>query len=385
MIVYLAGMTMIACTLNKATPVIIGDLLLSSSIKPDSFEVPLFSEDVMQYLSSDAKDHPILLNQKIYILKENVCIAFAGDVGSIVDILEDIRIYCNALDLVSSDKMIEFLEQNKNDQSWPATSFIVLVVDRMPDHFFVCKLIHGSWLKGQSETFGEIFASGSGAEDFMIDATENAKMMSAFTMNDAEYAIQANIIMISRLLAGERRTLNTVKKHWGAGFEMIYFDGRRFRKLDEVTYVINYARFNKEGDIPEIPVPAIILNYKYHGELLVITAIKPHKGTTIPNDTHYTITSNEFDRRKFIVKPLDYFGDDNLDHLYNDYSFSSHLNAMSYIIESEGGYYIPASINVGSELEIKYDDSDTITITMLRGISDRLTKEAKAVFPTFKF
>jgi hypothetical protein len=69
--------------------------------------------------------------------------------------------------------------------------------------------------------------------------------------------------MLCKLLASERLTLTSVKKHWGAGFEMIYFDGEQFAKLDSMTYVINQGIFNEVDDIPEVPVPGVILHYKY--------------------------------------------------------------------------------------------------------------------------
>lgn len=37
-------MTMIACTMNKAAPVIIGDLLVSDSVKPDQFVISTLTE-----------------------------------------------------------------------------------------------------------------------------------------------------------------------------------------------------------------------------------------------------------------------------------------------------------------------------------------------------
>jgi len=76
--------------------------------------------------------------------------------------------------------------------------------------------------------------------------------------------------------------LTSVKKHWGAGFEMIYFDGKQFAKLDSITYVNNQGIFDEVGDIPEVPVPGIIRHYKNYGETLIITVFRIHKGALPP-------------------------------------------------------------------------------------------------------
>jgi len=41
-------------------------------------------------------------------------------------------------------------------------------------------------------------------------------------------------------------------------------------------------------------------------------------------------------------------------------------------------------LNIGSELEVKYEHQKCVTITMMKGINDILVNEAKAVFPNFK-
>jgi diadenosine tetraphosphate (Ap4A) HIT family hydrolase len=282
-------MTMIACTLNKAMPVLIGDLLISSSQKPPAFELPVLTDDVVQYLSSEASDHPIRLDQKIYVLKENVCIAFAGDVADIKKFLIDITIYCKAKEEITTLDMQQFLQQHVGSDTWKEISFVILVAERLRDEIGIGKFLHGQWLKADTELYGEVWATGSGAEDFLIEASVKMDFSGNYEPDDAEHVIQANLIMICRLLAQERKTLNSVKNHWGAGFEMIYYDGRQFKKVDEITYVINYGKYTDAGGIRQVPIPAIILHYKYFGELLVISVIRAFSGNTIENDTTYTI------------------------------------------------------------------------------------------------
>lgn len=182
-----------------------------------------------------------------------------------------------------------FLEQCERDESWRHFSFLILVVDREVDHLGVGRFMHGEWMAAESEIFGEVFAAGSGSFDFLVETKQKAKLRPSYPPDDISYTLQVNIMMLCKLLASERLTLTSVKKHWGAGFEMIYFDGKQFAKLDSITYVINQGIFNEVGDIPEVPVPGVILHYKYYGEALIITVIRTHKGTTQSTDTSYII------------------------------------------------------------------------------------------------
>jgi ATP-dependent protease HslVU (ClpYQ) peptidase subunit len=377
-------MTMIACTMNVAAPVIIGDLLISDSVKPNKFIIPVLTEDVLQYLSSVSEFHPIRLDQKVYIIKSNVCIAFAGKVYYIKRFLEDISIFCKANTSMNAEKIEEFLDENKHDDSWKHFSFLILVVDKEDNHLRVGRFMHGDWVRVESDVFGEVFASGSGSIDFLKETKENVKIRSQFPPEDISYTLQVNIIMICKLLARERLSLDTVRQHWGAGFEMIYFDKDQFTKLDNITYIINQGAFDNNGDIGEVPVPGIILHYKYHGEILVITVIKPYRGETETTDTTYIIRSKEFGITQFIVVPMNYQGMENFNEFAKNPSFKSNHNAMGYIIETTTGHYLPASFNVGPELEVKYNHPGNLTITMFKDINDILTAEATSVFPNLK-
>lgn len=372
---------MIACTMNRVAPLVIGDLLISDSIKPDQFILPVLTEDVFQYLSNVSEFHPIRLDQKIYILKSNVCIAFAGKVYYIKQFLEDISMFCKIHDSVNAEKIQEFMEEHQHDDSWEHFSFILLVIDKQDDHLRLGSVKHGDWVRIDSEVFGEVFASGSGSMEFLKESVSNVKIRSHYSPNDISYILQVNIIMISRLLAKERLTLDSVKQHWGAGFEMIYFDKDHFTKLDNITYVINQGLFNDDGDIVEVPVPGIILHYKYFGEILVITVIRPYKGTTETSENKYVIRSQELNIMRFVVVPMNYKGSEDFVNLAKNPSFTSERNAMAYLIETNGGHYIPASFNEGHEVKVEYKYPDSLTITMHKEINDILKDEAKVEIP----
>jgi hypothetical protein len=207
-------MTMIVCTMNVAAPLLISDLLITGSVKPDKFSIPVINDDVLQYLTTPSNLHPIRLDQKVYILKSNVCIAFAGKVYYFRRFLEDISIFCKANDSINSEVIKAYLEEYKHDESWEHFSFLILVVEKEDNYFNVGRFIHGEWLQANSSLFGEVFATGSGAMDFLKQTVEQAKILSQFQPEDVSYTLQMNIILICKLFLQERLSLQTIRQHW---------------------------------------------------------------------------------------------------------------------------------------------------------------------------
>lgn len=369
---------MIACILGTAAPVVVGDLLLSGNNKPDNFLIPTFSEDVLQYLDGTDR-HPVWLTPKVYILKPNLCIAFSGKVFYFKQFLEDIRMFCRITDTVTTDNLNTFLKQHEHSEAWKHFSFVILLAALENQDLMLGTVFHGQWLNGEAQLYGEIWTTGSGSLSLIQEVVSRVDLDSTYTIDQVDYAMQVNTMLICKLLSRERATLHTIRKHWGAGFEMVYFEKGRFTKLDEITYIINQGRFDEKGDIA-VPVPAVILHYKYYRELLVITVIHPHKGQTEETDSHYIIRCPETSARQFIVAPLDYQEGEEVNELSKDASFTSAHIAMGYIIETPAGYFLPASVNTGSELEINYKQGDTVVITLMKDVNNRLAAKAKVFF-----
>jgi hypothetical protein len=162
---------------------------------------------------------------------------------------------------------------------------------------------------------------------------------------------------------------------------MVYFNNYQFNKLDNICYIINQGVFDENGDVAEVPVPGIVLHYKYHEEVLVITAFKAYSGETETTDSTYIIRSKDFGITQFIVTPLNYNEEEGLAKIEKNPSFKSLYNAMGYIFETKTGHYLPASFNTGPELEVNYTHPDVLSIKIFKEINDILIAEAKKVFP----
>lgn len=367
---------MVACIINETAPIVLGDLLISSSEKPLEFFIPSLDEDVLKFLPNISQYHPQSLNQKLYILKYNVCIAFSGKTHPIKKFLEDITIFCRVNDIITAENMKNFLDDYSKDEMWNDFSFVMLIIEKEDDELKVGRVLHGNWVRSNTSLLGEIFASGSGSRDFLQEVHEEMKIKSSFPATNIDYVLQVNTLMICKLLAQERLNLSTIKNFWGAGFEMIYFDSNQFTKLDNITYIINIGKA-ENGKLENVPVPETILNYRYHADLLIITSIRLYEGNTREIDSFYVFRSTRFNVVQYIVTPIDYKGDEDFKKFEEEVSFSSKINGMGYLIETEPtSYFTPVSFNSGPEIEVEFKYPDYFTMKVLKSLNDTIISES---------
>ena len=376
-------MTMIACTMNRNVPILMSDILISGSKRPDKFILPSRNENILGLLKDLRDDGPVCLFRKIYIPKRNVCIAFAGNVHIISLFLEDLLIFCKA------NPTADGLEMQRFCLTYGLTpdheiSFLMVVADIVGDEYKFTRIKYGEWNVKMTPLFGEIISAGSGSQDFVREAMEDAEFISGQAADTIERALQANIILICKLLSTERVSLSHVKNFWGAGFEMVYLIREGFTRFENITYLINHADFNNTGET-QIPIPEIIMNYKYVGEVLVITAINPLKGTTEENGDNIIIRYTEFNIKQFIVEPIFSSSDVDYNKLAGNPSFTSHINAMGYVISCPNGDFLPASFNAGPELLVEYQHDKSVTITIRKEINDTIADLSKKWFNAMNF
>lgn len=126
------------------------------------------------------------------------------------------------------------------------------------------------------------------------------------------------------------------------------------------------------------------MHYKYHGDLLVITALAPFSGETRESETEIVVRYKSYKGNIFLVEPINFGQQIDLPKIAGEMSFSSNRVAMGYIFETEDGVFLPASFNVGDELKVEYDYPSSLVITMKREINDTIIKSAEEAFPKFK-
>ena len=368
---------MIATTIKNGVPLILGDMLISSSQLPAHFLLPTLFDNVIPYLPPST-DYPVDLRQKIYFLAPHVCAAFAGTVAHIKPFLEDVAMYCRYCPDIKGADLQAYVQQYVAATPLGDVVMQILVLDKMEGIPLMHIMKAGHWETGTSPLVGDITAAGSGAVDFIAMAELEANVLHAVEASQLhEQAILANVTLIVRILAQERAVLTTVQRYWGAGFEVAYAEGGDFHKLDDITFIIFQGQIDETGHI-ETPAPVLILYYKYHGDNLVITALMSPHGAIHVTETHYIFRYIEFYAYPFIVKPIIPMGDDRQPP--TDTSFVSTRLAAGYLIGANGGYYIPASLHFEQDMKVEYRHQKSLIITMDKHIMETLIGQVKSEF-----
>ena len=337
-------------------------------------------------MSPDSHLHPITLHQKIYRFAHNVCGAFAGSVSVIKQLIPDLYLFCRCHEEVSSAKLSPYLKERCQGIASSDLSFVIWILEKGKDGIVSATLPIGSWYGDHSPIIGEMNAAGSGAGDFLkaISANGSIKIPQG-SFSNYQTVTAGYILFIAQMMAQEMATLSTIKKFWGAGFELVYPHNGSFQKLDNITYVINHGQFNSKGNL-EGPVPLMIMHYKYHGEDLVITAIAIHHGyvertgdTLIlrNKDNHYSV-------QQFIVEPIYRDSPQTVVGL-PEKSFFSDVVAMSYIFEDDKKkeHYMPAGLHRGSDVRVEYKHEEGISLTIKTAAQEILLAEVKKEYSHF--
>jgi len=95
-------------------PFLISDLLWSSKVEKKPFVLPTNSFDITPLLPESRVYHPYTLGQKMYIINDNVCIIFAGDLLEIIEFLREVKMRCSYYDVLEQEHLTQFF----NDYSF---------------------------------------------------------------------------------------------------------------------------------------------------------------------------------------------------------------------------------------------------------------------------
>lgn len=265
-------MTLIAGTLNFSYPIVLGDLLATSPTKKANFKLPTFLSGVEQYLPDNIDFYPARLVQKTYIIKPNLVVAIAGSFVENKEFIKSIKSFYETINC-TEENINEFISQY--DQSkFINSAYLILFYEKKDAGILMCPITIGSfWQSTESELFEEIFAIGSGSADFIAESKRYSNLQGFGSINNSNRALSLNMILLSGLLALESFSLETIKKYWGAGFELITYDetNETFYKLDEFTYIIWRGKLDLQSKELQIS-PYLVLSYKYVNDILIISS-----------------------------------------------------------------------------------------------------------------
>jgi hypothetical protein len=148
----------------------------------------------------------------------------------------------------------------------------LVLIEKVESGFQAVAIPGGQWSEQKTGMFDDITVSGSGAEDFLRSAD---RVDSNFTLRpqNAREVIGTNLSLIGSILARERSQLHTFANHWGGGFELVFFNGEKFARFDDISHVYLHAKVDEIG---HLGLPAVFktTHYRYIDGFLLITDIE---------------------------------------------------------------------------------------------------------------
>jgi hypothetical protein len=168
--------------------------------------------------------------------------------------------------------------------------------------------------------------------------------------------------------------------HWGAGFELVVYNGESLIKFDEVAYIIMQGEFTKEGDIG-LPFPTVIMYYKYYGEALVITSLTLYNHKLKIDGEYYLMSSSDIVVQSYpifgLVRDLDEQGK----LIPETTDFTTHRVALGYAIRTPTeGVFAPSFTTHSKDLKVSYVPGKGVELLMKAEINTMISNKAKEVF-----
>jgi hypothetical protein len=371
-------MTLIASTRNFKRPFLLSDLLWTVKDGVGDQEKVVYRE----------------LKQKMYIINDTACIVFTGYHKEIKGFLEDIKKRFKEIQ-VTHNRLHKFLKKYDLEQKFSGSGFFITYFQNLKKtnvfvhQFFFPKDLHivdrtnfsfqsGMWNVMEDNLLDEIAVCGSGAEKFIENVRQARDLHSNIEKGEFINGLQANTTLIAQTLLQERSEDPEISKSyrdWGIGYEAAYYDGKKYNKLDDIAYVLNYGELNRFSKVTEL-IPKLIMYYKYIDDVLYITEIGLRNFIKSETETHLVLTfeKGEFQVSQNEIPPID--------QKATEYKplpppfFETDQVAMSFWIQiRQGFHYEPGFYNLGPEVTISFLRNGTLIIT----IDKKIDKDIKTL------
>lgn len=373
-------MTLIACTLNYKRPFLIGDLLVSSRDAKKSIQLPTNTIDITKYLPAN-NSFAVDLYQKIYIINSHTAIALAGNIMEMTSFLEEFKIRCSYYEFINEPEIRNFIADYDLENNFKESAFFILLMRREGNSILVNQFWSPNhlWSNVKSDIFEEVYACGTGKEEFLHQASEQQTFETTSEKGENFHATGANLNFIAKLLAAERFSLYTLKDNWGGGFETIFFNGHSFSKIDQIAYIICYAQFDEKGEF-DLPFPQLIQYYQYHKDVLFITSIEIKNWRREENNDQIKLKSRNFQVAVFPVPRLDLKAGSSIE-LPPSFSFYTQKLGFGYaIVKNNNGIFAPSTF-IESSMSVNYQDREYLELSLDKEMANFIKDGAKKAFP----
>jgi len=331
------------------------------------------------------------LKQKMYIINDTACVVFAGYHKEIKGFLEDIKEHFRDIK-VTHNRLHKFLMNYNLEQKFGGSKFFITYFQNLKKtnvfvhQFYFPKNPHivdrnnftfqnGRWNVMKDNLLEENAVCGSGAEKFLDNVRQARELQSKIEKGEFMNALQANTLLVAQTLLQERSEDPEISKNyrdWGIGYEAAYYDGKKYNKLDDIAYVLNYGELNPSGKVTEL-IPKLIMYYKYIDNVLYTTEIALRHFIKSETGTHLVLTykKGEFQSSQNEIPPIDKKA--TRQKRLPPPFFETDQVAMSFWIQIRPGFhYEPGFYNPGPEATISFLSNGLVVISIDKNIDKEI-------------
>ncbi|MBY0413024.1 MAG: hypothetical protein K2Q18_02610, partial [Bdellovibrionales bacterium] len=218
-------MTLISVINDHGFPIIISDRAISQQGTSTSILLPSTNE-------KSIKPTPVVdFNVKTIIIQEILCVGFSGLVSEIERLVSDIQDYFLHRPVTRKllNELIPTLEYAKE------SSVVYVLSEYDEDYDQILVLRSGNWLLDQTRSNLDLLSCGSGARDW------NAQFLSSTSyLDESEFnpliCRQKVLQTCISFLSTERITAQFLMDGWGGGFDLVYYENGKFKRLNDIAY-----------------------------------------------------------------------------------------------------------------------------------------------------
>lgn len=252
-------MTLIAGYTINSCPVLLGDVLVSNPKKKgESISTPTW------HTADEAQQDPLqIMNlvQKVNIVHDHACFAWAGSYLQARVFAAALRSHLEANDLDDA-KMWDFFksfdESDCND-----LDCIIYTVDKG-----ILKRYQRN--AGEYELDGVMVMTGGTGQGHFIKSVEYFFKLADENDSRAETIIAPGLSYIASAFGEQIFTGNGLQDGWGGAFELAYYAGGKFQKLDDVLYLFWTAEEKTDGAITLKSFPYLVKTQYFRNTFTVM-------------------------------------------------------------------------------------------------------------------
>lgn len=347
-------MTIIASFNINTCPILLGDLLISGNENlQSSLNVPTIGE-ITEIFPKGSGFVPTGLRQKIAVLNDNLALAWAGTRISAQIIIRDLLKEAQKKTNWKFDDLSYFFADYDKEHGNN-----VSIVGYSNDGKGIFSFGYGAnQIKYHSEKYGLVRLCGSGAAS-LKSYLDNFNIPSATrTTNPLETAV-GNTLAITTYMTGlEKATGSNLIEYYGGGFEILSFVRRKFKKIDDITYLIWVGR--QMSDLSwRLSLPETCIKFYYQDDILLIKKVE------FKAQPDGTLTS--VDKAVYIVAPIYRNVNDVILKNLKLSSFNSRFICSFVILYSvDGSVQVLNRINYSSEqthpIRFKEDNGELLQV-----------------------